>query len=440
MNRAVIIMLICLVCGASIHVAAQTNDSIQFGPGPEDRGSALDTIVAVVNDDVITRSQLDAAVIAAVAQVRQSGQTPPDQETLENQVLERLILNQLQLRASENNGVVVDDQTINAAMERIARQNNITLSQLRQILEQDGYSFARFREQIHNELLTTRLRQKVVESRIQISEQEVENWLASNAGQLADREYHLAHILIALPEGAMPQQIEAGRNKAQTVLRELRQGADFQRMAVAVSDDRTALEGGDLGWRRADQIPSLFAEVMPELEPGQISDLIRSPSGFHIIKLLEIRSLDEQMITQTKARHILITPNELLPNEEAQFRLQRLRDRIVNGEDFAEIARANSDDTTSAAKGGDLGWVGPGELVPLFEREMGRLQPGEVSEPFQTQFGWHIVQVLERRQQAAAGLAQRAIARENLFRRKAEEEWELWLRRIRDEAYVEVRL
>jgi peptidyl-prolyl cis-trans isomerase SurA len=440
MSRVFIVVLIGLAAGVVTPVVAQTEGPIRFGPGLEDRSSSLDTIVAVVNDDVITRSELDAAVNAAAAQVRQSGRTPPEREVLEDQVLERLILNQLQLRASESNGVVVDDQTINAAMERIARQNNITLSQLREILEQDGYSFAKFREQIRNELLTVRLRQKVVESRIQISEQEVENWLASNAGKLADREYHLAHILIALPEGASPPQIEAGWDKAQMVLNELRQGADFQRMAVAVSDDRNALEGGDLGWRRADQIPSLFAEVIPQLEPGQISDLIRSPNGFHIVKLLEVRSLDEQLITQTKARHILITPNELLPSEEARFRLQRLRDRIVNGEDFAEIARANSDDATSAAKGGDLGWVGPGELVPLFEREMDSLELMQISEPFQTQYGWHIVQVLERRQQAAAGIAQRAMARENLFRRKAEEEWELWLRRIRDEAYVEVRL
>jgi peptidyl-prolyl cis-trans isomerase SurA len=325
-------------------------------------------------------------------------------------------------------------------MENIARQNDITLSQMSEILERDGFSFAKFREQIRNELLTTRLRQKVVESRIQITDQEVDNWLASNAARIANRDYHLAQILIGVPEGATPEQIEAQQRKAREVLEQLRQGTDFGRLAVAVSDGRNALEEGDLGWRSSDQLPSLFADAIARMEAGDISEIIRSPSGFHIVKLLEVRESTPQLITQTRVSHILITPDELVTSEEARLRLERLRERIINGADFAELARANSTDTTSAVKGGDLGWINPGELVPQFERVMNELQPGEVSMPFQTQFGWHIAEVMERREEEAAATAQRAAARETLFRRKAEEEWDLWLRRLRDEAYVEIRL
>ncbi len=435
--KNVILLVILWAAATGVSVARA---EITFGPGPEDRGASLDSIVAIVNDDIITRRELDFAITAAEMQIRQRGDSPPPREALENQVLERLILNQLQLRATEQNGIVVDDQTVNAAMESIARQNNITLSQLSEILEQDGFSFAKFREQIRNELLTTRLRQKVVESRIQISEKEVDNWLASSAGRIANSEYHLAHILIGLQEGATPPEIQAAQRAAQRVQAELRRGADFSRLAVAVSDARDALEGGDLGWRKIDQIPNLFINAITSMEPGEISGLIRSPSGFHLIKLLEVRAATAEFVTQTRAHHILIRPNEMVSDTDAQIRLERLRERVINGEDFATLARSNSDDTGSAIKGGDLGWINPGEVAPAFERAMDRLQPGQMSDPVQTQFGWHLIQVRERREQEGTEAVQRAMARENLFRRKAEEEWDLWLRRVRDEAYVEVRL
>jgi peptidyl-prolyl cis-trans isomerase SurA len=263
-------------------------------------------------------------------------------------------------------------------------------------------------------------------------------------------EYHIAQILIALPEGATPEQIEAGRQQAQEVLEQLRQGADFQRLAVTVSDGRQALEGGDLGWRTAEQLPTIFADVVPQLQPGQFSDSIRSPSGFHIVKLVDAKGAAQQNMTQTRTqtqtqtqtyvRHILINTNEVVSDEEARQRLLRLRERIQNGEDFAELARANSNDTVSAIKGGDLGWISSADLVPEFETQMNELSPGEVSEPFQTRFGWHLVQVLERRQQQGTDEARRAKVRELLFQRRVEEEWDLWLRRLRDEAYVEIRL
>jgi len=439
MKKLIIAMALSLTVTAPLVLNAAATQPV-FGPDQTARGQQLDTIVAIVDDDIITRSELNSNLAAIESQISQSDTPLPPREVLENQVLERLILTHLQLRAAERNGVVVDDQTVNAALDNIARQNNITLSQLRQTIEKDGFSFARFRDDIRAELLATRLRQRVVDSRIQVSEQEVDNWLTRTRSDNTAAEYHIAQILISLPEGASPEQIEASREKALQVLEQLRQGADFARLAMSVSDGRQALEGGDLGWRTASQIPTLFIDVVPRLQPGEVSDLIRSPSGFHIVKLLDVKGAPQQLVTQTQARHILIETNELISDEDAQVRLQRLRERILNGEDFGELARANSNDVTSAVDGGALGWVTPGSLVPDFEAEMNKLEPGEISEPFKTPFGWHIVQVLDRRNHDNATESQRAAAREALFRRKVEEEWDLWLRRLRDEAYVEIRL
>ncbi len=429
---------------------------LTFGPGPEGPASGLDAIVAVVNDDVITRRELNAAVTHIERQLQQKKVQMPPRAVLESQVLERLILAQLQVRAAERSGVTVDDATLNASIENLAKRNNMSLTQLQQNVEKDGVSFAKFREDVRREIMGARLRQKLVDSQIQISEQDVESLRAQLAGQSGsgssgaggEREYHLAQILIALPEGAAPQQIEAAKRKAQEVLAQARKGADFRQLAVSVSADRQALEGGDLGWRRVDQLPTLFAEAVPKLQAGQISDLIRSPSGFHIVKVLEIRggggesrpTSQQALVNQTHARHILLKISPQRSDDEARQQLEQLRQRIQNGEDFAELARANSEDKVSGARGGDLGWVSPGMLVPQFEQEMNQLQPNTVSAPFKTQFGWHIVQVLERRQGQAVPENERARLGEALFRRRSDEEWDLWLRRLRDEAYVEVRL
>lgn len=433
MKRLAIALLIGLVV---LPAAAQ----IDFGPDHLESADRLDTIVAVVDDDVITRSELENTQDTVERQLLARGTPLPPREVLEEQVLERLIMTRLQIRAAEQNGVAVDDQTVNAALEQLARQHNVTLDQLRQAIELDGYSYARFREEMRRELLITRLRQRVVDSRIQLTEQEVDNYLATAGNLDANTEYHLAQIVIAVPESASPEQAEAARQKALQVLEQLGAGADFRELAVAVSDGRQALEGGDLGWRRVDAIPALFAEAVRRLAPGGVSNLIRSPGGFHILKLLEVRGGVGGMVTQTRARHILIQTSELLTDEEAPLRLERLRERVQNGEDFAELARAHSNDTASAVKGGDLGWLSPGDVVPAFEQEMASLQPGQVSEPFKTRFGWHIVQVVERREHDSTTEAQRAAAREAIFQRKVEEEWELWLRRLRDEAYVDIRL
>ncbi len=439
---------------------------IVFGPGPEGATSALDTIVAVVNDDVITRRELEAATAQIQRQLQQKKVPVPPRPVLESQVLERLILSQLELRAAERNSITVDDATLNAAIDNLARRNNMNLTQLRQTVEKDGLSFARFRDDVRRELMAARLRQKVVDSQIQISEQDVDSLQTQIAGQgdpgrnsdpgqsgypdsSGQRQYHIAQILVAVPEGASPEQIAAVKRQAENVLAQLRRGEDFRQLAASVSAGQQALEGGDLGWRNAEQLPTIFTNVVPKLRPGQFSELIRSPSGFHIVKLLEVRGggaarAERQapagMVNQTQARHILLKISPDLSDDDARQKLEQLRQRIQSGEDFAALARAHSDDKGSGARGGDLGWVSPGMLVPEFEQELGTLQTNQVSAPFKTQFGWHIVQVLDRRQGQASSETERARVREALFRRRSDEEWEQWLRRLRDEAYVEIRL
>ncbi|MBE2293823.1 MAG: peptidylprolyl isomerase [Phycisphaerales bacterium] len=463
MNKRLLYLMLYLLL-ALLPVAGQSQ--LAFGPGPEEAGSTLDTIVAVVDDDVITRRELNTEMASIKSQLRQQKVPIPPDPVLERQVLERLILSKLQLRIAERNGISVDDATLNAAMETLAQRNRMTLTQLRQMVEKEGVDFAKFRDDVRQEIMTARLRQKMVDSQVQVSEQDVDSLQTqlANTGGLSgssdnagggggERQYHLAQILIAVPENATPEQVESAKRKAQGVLTRLRQGADFRQVAVSVSAGHQALEGGDLGWRHADQIPTVFTEVVPKLKPGQISELIRSPSGFHIVKLLEVKggsggetrpstagSESSPLITQTHARHILLKTSSQQSDDEARQRLEQLRQRIQKGEDFAALAQANSDDTTSGERGGDLGWVSPGMLVPQFEQTMNNLQPNEISVPFKTSFGWHIVQVLERRQAPASAETARAQLRETLLRRRADEEWELVLRRLRDEAYVEIRM
>jgi peptidyl-prolyl cis-trans isomerase SurA len=400
----------------------------------------VDRIVAVVNDDVVMESELHRQVQRITAELTQQNTNLPPPEVLKRQVLERLILMKIQLQLANQNNLHVDDEILNRTISNIAAENRVSLERFREIIEQGGYNFSQFREDIRDEILIARLRQYQIDNLIHVSEKEVDNYLATQAQQgNSDTEYRLAYILIATPEAASPEQIAAARQKAEKILKRLRAGEDFNQMAVAVSDDSQALEGGDLGWRRLTELPAAFTEAVISLQAGKISDLIRSPSGFHIIKLLDKRSGEAQVIRQTQARHILIKPNEVVSAAEAQRRLQQLKHRIEAGEDFAELARSHSEDKGTAAKGGDLGWVSPGELMPKFEEIMNSLAQGEVSEPFETQFGWHIVQVLDHRDQENNDEILRAQAREAIRKRKTEEEYQAWLRRLRDESYVEYR-
>lgn len=399
----------------------------------------LDHVLAVVNDDVITQSELKAEIATISAQLRQQNTTLPPADILNKQVLERLILKHLQLQLAGSTGIRVDDDTLNRAISTIAQQNKLSLAEFRDVLEKDGFSFPAFRERIREEIIMNRLRQRQVDSRVTVTEQEVDNFLSNqrHQGTAGAEEYHVSQILIALPEAASPEQIDKARQKAEEVLKKLRAGADFSETAVAVSDDQQALQGGDLGWRPASQLPTLFADLAVKMQAGDISELLRSPSGFHIIKLVEKRGETAHVVQQTQARHILIRTNEIILDSDAQTRLQQLKQRIEGGDDFAVIATSHSEDPGTAVNGGSLGWVNPGDVDTQFEEAMSSLKPGEVSAPFQTQFGWHIVQVLERREHDSTREFNRSKAREAIRNRKIEEQTQAWLRTLRDEAYVE---
>ena len=406
-------------------------------------GVELDRVVAVVNDDIISRSELDARLGRVREQLRQSGTAPPPPDALRRQVLERLILRRLQLQIARNSGMRVDDESLNRTILRIAEQNELTLREFRDAVERDGHDFARFREEIREDILIAEVRRRRVENQINISQGDIDDYISmmESRGAEADRHrYRIGHILIAVPDGASSEEIDEARGRAERVLEELRAGADFANMAVTHSDGQKALEGGDLGWRLASDLPTMLADAVLRLETGDVSEPVRSASGFHLVKLVDRQGSQRQMIRQTLARHILITLDALTDNAEARRQLGVLRERIVNGEDFGELARTHSDDPGSASRGGELGWIDPGNTVPVFERTMDSLAPGAISEPFRSQFGWHLVQVLERRDRDATETSRRAEARRRLRSRKIEENTQAWLRRVRGEAYVEYRL
>jgi peptidyl-prolyl cis-trans isomerase SurA len=401
----------------------------------------LDAIVAVVNEDVITRSELDQEMALVMVQLRARGTALPPQAVIEHQVLERMINKRLELQTTERLGIKVDDATLGRAIGSIASKNHMSLSQLRDTLDQEGLSFAKFRENTRNQILLARLQTQEVINRIVVTDQEVELFLHRGQGRLSGRDaVHLQHILIATPDGATPDVIQHARDKVERVLEKLKAGDDFAQTALVYSDGRQALEGGDLGWLKLSQVPTIASEAARILQPGEISEPIRSASGFHIFRVAEVKGEDRQVITQTHARHILIKTNELVSGQDAQTRLEQLRIRLAGGESFDALARSHSDDTASAIKGGDLGWISPGDTVPVFEEQMANLAPGEISKPFHSPFGWHLVQVLARRQHDNTEDMLKTKARESIRARKAEEATDLWLRRLRDESYVEIRL
>ena len=406
-------------------------------------GVELDRVAAVVNDDIIAWSELEDRLRRVREQLRQSGTALPPPDTLSRQVLERLILIRLQLQLARDSGIRVDDERLNRTVLRIAEQNELTLREFRDVLERDGHDFATFREEVRDDILIAEVRRRHVENQIIISQRDIDDFLAmmESRGAKADRHrFLIGHILIAVPDGASSEEIEQARARAERVLGEIRGGADFANMAVTHSDGQQALEGGDLGWRLASDLPTMLADAVLQLELGDVSDPVRSTSGFHLVKLVDRRGSERQMIRQTHARHILIALDELTDNAEARRQLSVLRERIVNGQDLGELARIHSDDTGSASKDGDLGWVDPGNTIPVFERVMDSLAPGGISEPFRTQFGWHIVQVLERRERDGTEISRRAEAQRVLRKRKIQENTQAWIRRVRDEAYVERRL
>lgn len=401
----------------------------------------LDRIVAVVNSSVITEQELRARLNNTLQQLALQKTPAPPRHLLERQVLERMITERILLQMAEQTNIRIDGPQLDRALARIARQNNMELDQFRRALEQDGVDFNAFREQVRTEMTIARLREREIDNRISVSEAEIDNYLANPALDSERKtEYLLAHILIMTPEGATPEQLEALRQKAETALAQLRAGADFGQVAAAYSDAHNALQGGVLGWRSEAQLPTLFVTAIRDLPPGGLTSVLKSSNGYHILKVIDKRGKDLAMVVrQTRARHILVKTNEVLGDHEARHRLKQLKERIENGADFAELAKLHSDDLT-ARKGGDLGWLSPGDTVPEFERAMDGLRPGEVSEPIQTPFGWHLIQVLERRDQDVTEERRRFEARQALRARKAEEAFDDWVRQMRDRAYVEYRL
>jgi peptidyl-prolyl cis-trans isomerase SurA len=406
------------------------------------RAALVDRIVAVVNRDVVTASELADRVDEALRQLRRQNTPLPERALLELRVLERLVLDKAQLQLARESGIRVEDAQLDRAIERIAEGNKMTLAAFRETLQKDGVAIDRFRDEVRSQIMITRLREREVDDRIEVSESEIDLFLEENkAGGAARNEYNLAHILIRLPEQASPERIETARGRAEKARAEALAGADFARVAAAYSDAPDAIQGGVLGWRAEDRVPELFVSALRAMRPGDVSEVLRSPGGFHIIKLLERRGAESgPVMAQTRARHILIRTNEVVSEAEARRRLLDLRQRVVvGGVDFAELARLYSQDGT-AARGGDLGWLLPGDTVPEFERAMDALKPDEVSQPVKTTFGWHLIQVLERRQAGLTLERRRLQARQALRERRADEAYEEWLRQLRDRSYVEIRL
>ena len=423
-NLFILIILLLTVPGASYAVTRE-----------------IDNIVAIVNDDVITRVELESEADAVAHQQRLQGLSLPPADILNSKVLEHLIVKRLQLQLASSNGIHVDDIMLNETLQNIARQNNMTLSQFHDRLQQDGFDFEHFRENMRDEIALRELRQRQVDNRISVTDQEVDDFIKNeDATGGTDMEYHLAHILVAVPEAASPEQIQQARTEAEGILAKLHNGADFSQTAIERSDGQQALKGGDPGWRPAGEIPSLFSGMVKTLAKGGISDLIRSPSGFHIIKLLDKRLGKPHVITQTKARHILITPDALTNDDEASQELLALKQQIQDGADFDQLAKEYSDDKGSASQGGELGWVTPGMMVSEFEQTMDSLKPGEISDPVKSRFGWHLVQVLDRREVDDTETFNRNQIRQQVFQRKVDDAYEIWLQRLRSEAYVEIRL
>ncbi len=400
----------------------------------------VDRIVAVVGDEVITLNELKGRLTSVVAQLKKQGTPLPSWDVLERQMLERLIIDRAQLQLARESGIRIDDGQLDGAMNRIAAGNRMTLAQFRQALEKDGITYARFREEIRDEIAVTRLREREVDSKILISDSEIDNYLANQETAGVAEQVQIAHILLRAPESASPEQLQKLRARAEQALARARAGENFAQLAASFSDAPDALQGGDLGVRPLDRLPALYAEAAGSLQPGEVSELLRSAAGFHVIKLIGRKGgAASPPVMQTHARHILVRTNEVVSEVEARRKLENLRERLVHGGDFAELARLYSQDG-SAAKGGDLGWLNPGDTVPEFEKAMNELKENDISAVIQSPFGLHLIQVLERRQRDLSEERKRLDARQALRERRLDDAYQDWLRQLRDRTYVENRL
>jgi len=406
------------------------------------KGELLDRVAAVVNDGLVLQSELDEQVAVISQRLKQQKLELPPPSVLRQQVLERLVVQEIQLQRAKRMGVKIPDEALNSALQDVAERNKITLDQLPEALASQGIDYATYREGVRRELTLTVLRQRDVLQRINVTPRELTAFLERQKRQPSqDTEYDISHILIAVPQAATPDQLEQAGKRATDVYERAKRGEDFSKLAVSYSNSQTALEGGSLGWRKGPELPTFLAELVVGMKPGDVSEPLRTPSGYHIVKLNELRTTDgPSVIEQVHARHILLKTTELLDDATVEQKLRLIRERILKGEDFATLAKSVSQDPGSGAEGGDLGWTGPGTFVPEFETTLGKLKENEISQPFKTQFGWHIVQLLGRRKFDNTEDLRRQHAFAQLRESKADEETELWLRRLRDEAYVEYKM
>lgn len=402
---------------------------------------ALDHIVAVVDDDVVMASELEERVADIYARLKNSDTEIPSEDVLIPQVLDRLILERLQLSRAQRMGVRISDEEVSQAMERMAESRKQTVAEMVEDAHRSGIDLTSLRQQLRNELLINRVQESAVNRRIYISEQEVNNFLASEEGQQwSSPDVNLGHILLPLSSGAPREDVARVEQKARELYEELQNGADFKSLAIANSGAQDALQGGDLGWRKTTQLPGIFVSAVDKLAPGEVSMPIRSDAGYHLLKLYDRRGGDEQIVQQHKVRHILLKPNEIRSEDDTKAMLENMRADIINGADFAEIAKKHSEDIGTSLGGGDLGWSLPGQFAPQFEETMTSIDTLDVSEPFRTQFGWHILQVTERRRQDFSDEIKRRQAENIIRRRKFDEELQIWMREIRDEAFVDIKL
>ncbi len=403
------------------------------------RGVLLDRIAAVVNDGVVLNSDLDEQIEVISDRLKQQKLELPPQNVLRQQVLERLVVQEIQVQHADRAGIKVPDEALNGALQEVAQRNGIALSQLPEVLSRQGLDYGSYREEMRKELMLGILRQRDVLQRISVTPREIDQFLDKQSKAPSEHnEYNVSHILIAVPETASPEQIEQAGKKSQDVYQRAKGGEDFAKLAVANSNSQTALEGGALGWRKGSELPTFLTDLIVKLKPGEVSEPLRTPTGYHIIKLNEIRNQEPKAIVdQVHVRHILMKTNEIADDATVRQKLSQLRERVLKGEDFAGIATVSSEDPGSQSQGGDLGWTGPGTFVPEFDQGIANLKDNEISEPFHTQYGWHVVQMLGRRRIDNTDEVRRHEASEAIRASKADEETELWLRRLRDEAYVE---
>jgi peptidyl-prolyl cis-trans isomerase SurA len=402
-------------------------------------GDMLDRVAAIVNDGVVLSSELDVQIDVVGERLRAQKMELPPQNVLRQQVLERLVLQEIQMQRANKDGIKVSDEMLNAAIEDIAKRNNLTLSQLPAALASQGIDYAAYRDDMRREITLSLLRQRDVLQHIVVTPREIDQYLDRQAHTPSERnEYNVSHILIAVPQDANQAQLEQASKRATDVYDRAKSGEDFAKLAVAYSNAQTALEGGALGWRKGSELPTFLADVVAKLKAGEVSEPLRTPTGFHIVRLNQVRGEQQQMIVQqVHVRHILMKTNELADDATVRQKLTTLRERIEKGEDFAGVAQITSEDPSSAANGGDLGWTPADAYVPEFNKVIESLKEGEISEPFHTQFGWHIAQLLGRRQYDTTDEVKRRQAAEAIRASKADEETELWLRRLRDDAFVE---